>query len=56
MHAVTDVVSMAYDNLKDNKYSGLVFLDIKKAFDTVNHEILIKKLEHYGIWGIANNY
>jgi len=38
---------------QNNKVLG-IFLDIKKAFDCVNHQLLLKKLNYAGIRGIAN--
>ena len=41
-----DKLSSAIDN---KKFTIGVFIDLSKAFDTVNHEILLAKLHHYGL-------
>ena len=48
-HAIFDIVNTIPSNMDNRKYSCGIFIDRKKAFDTVNHEILLRKLEHYGI-------
>jgi hypothetical protein len=50
---LVDKVSSAIDS---GDFVVGIFLDFSKAFDTVNHDILISKLEHYGIRGTALNW
>ena len=50
-HVLSDGLIYLYDNINDEKYTALLLLDLKKAFDTVNHKNLLTKLEHYGIRG-----
>ena len=50
-----DIITAAYDNIHENLCTGLVFVDLCKAFDTVCHQILLSKLEHCGIRGATYN-
>ena len=54
-HAILDVLTADYDNVNNNLYTGLILLDFKKAFDTVYNSLLLHKLEHCCITGIAHN-
>ena len=51
--AVIDIYEKLLKNLDERLSSCAIFLDLAKAFDTVNHDILIRKLSKYGIRGSA---
>ena len=53
MYAPLDVITPGYDAIEHNKFTALLLIDLRKAFDTVSHQILLQKLLHYGIRGPA---
>ena len=46
--AIFDVLKNLYANWNENNFSGCVFVDFSRAFDTIDHNILIEKLKLYG--------
>ena len=54
--AVMELIEEITNNIEQKKKTGGIFIDLKKAFDTVNHEILIRKAEHYGLRGKVNDW
>ena len=55
-HAILDIVNDIQTNMNQRLLSCGVFIDLKKAFDTVDHDILLDKLNHYGFLGIINDW
>ena len=50
--AVLDIYNKLLDNMDKKLITRSIFLDLRKAYDTINHTMLIKTLEKYGIRGL----
>ena len=55
-HALVSLAEAIKNSLDNRKFGCGIFIDLQKAFDTVNHNILLMKLEHYGIRGAAQKW
>lgn len=51
--ALTEVIEELTNPVDDQEYAAGVLIDLKKAFNTINHKVLLHKLERYGIRGIG---
>ena len=55
-HALLSITEKIRNALDTDHFACGVFIDLRKAFDTVEHKILVKKLEHYGARGIPKHW
>ena len=54
--AVMEVVEAISKGIENKEFAVGVFIDLKKAFDTIDHGILLQKMERYGVRGVANDW
>ena len=54
-HAIITLIENVQSALDNKKLAYGIFIDLKKAFDTVDHNILLSKLNYYGIRDIEND-
>ena len=54
--ALIQITEKIKESIDKEKFGCGIFINLRKAFDTVNHEILLLKLEHYGIRGTMLNW
>ena len=47
--AILELTNKIFDSFEKNEFTVGIFIDLKNAFDTVNHSILLDKLNFYGI-------
>ena len=47
--AIFDVLKNLYENWNDKNFTGCIFIDFSRAFDTIDHKILAEKLDLYGL-------
>ena len=55
-HAKIDFIENIQKDLDGQEVACGIFIDLEKAFDTVNHILLLKKLAHYWIRGTASDH